>query len=1436
MTRAATGAIEITQGAFRSGAASLNVSASLAPDGVPTALSLDGRVGARDGAPIALPGGGGGATLGSATLTANLGRSADGAFEVSAEITDLDTEVLAAPSASLTATGRAQNLADPDARAVALTLTGRADGLGSDNADVASALGARLALDAEATWQAGAPARIERAQVDSETLAATFEGAVGDAILGRFSLSAADLSVFSSLAGRDLSGRITASANGSVGFDGLFDLSIDATSDSLALGLGGPDQLFAGQTRVTGGAARGGDGIAFQNLVVTNPQLNVAADGAVGARGADLRVSASLTDLNPIDARLGGPLSADLTVSGSAAAPQVDARLSSDRITLSGTALDDLDGTFRGTLSEQTGGDFNVEGQLALSGLYAGEPLRLSADIEKDGGTQALRRLEAQAVDARARGEVVLRDGLASGNLSISIPELSRLAPLLLLGDASGNITAQVALASSGAAQNATVDANVQDLRVGSLALGFASANVDAQDIFGVPAVDGRAQVRALDVGGFDVGTATLTAVREGTATDLTINADLQGAGLSASGRLETITGGFAATVQRLRLEGPERAATLEAPARVEVTEAITIDTATLSVGDGQVTLGGVLGDTLNFEANITALPLAIANLVQPDLGVSGVVSGTIDLEGRRDDPTASVNLKADEVSAQILRARGVAPVSLEAIGSVHAGTATIETLSAAVAGGTLNVRGTVGSTLNVDASLTGLPLALANVAVPDLDLSGTLSGEAAVRGRLRRPSADFSVRVADGSAAPIRAAGLDPLTAEVSGRLEGSTVTLAKAEAQLGEGSLSVTGTAGRRLDLDVVLTSLPLAIANGFQPGLGVEGSLSGTAQIGGRPSKPVVSFDISSPALSSAATRSAGFASGTLRASGTVNGNAVTLREAVVAIGGGEVRASGPIAPRLGVKVDLTNLPLALAASAAPDLGLSGRLAGRVEARGPLTAPEASFDLSAADLSVAQLRAAGVGGISLNASGRFASNTITLASLSARGAGLSADASGQIPLGGSGLDLSLNATAPLTLANALLASRGARVEGSASVDLRVSGSLSAPSASGAVRASGVNFSDPQSGLIMRDGVVDAALTGDTVTLRRVTANLGEGTLSVTGTIGLAAPNVADLRVVLDKARFADGEFIAVTLDGDLTVQGGLTGTPEVSGRILVDRAEITVPESFAGTGGLIDVRHVRPSASVLETLRRARVGPFKDEGDESAGASGLLLDVTIDAPARIFVRGRGIDAELGGQVRVTGPISNVAPVGSFELRRGRLSILTQRVVFTEGEITLLGDLDPTIRLVAESQTSSITVRVIVEGSATNPTITFESTPELPQDEVLAQFLFGRSLNDLSTFQLAQLAAAVAELAGGGGGPNIFEQIRVFTGLDNLEIITDDQGNTAAEAGTYINDRIYLGVRAGEVSSGVTVNLDVTRHLRLRAEALTDETAVGIFYENEY
>jgi translocation and assembly module TamB len=283
-------------------------------------------------------------------------------------------------------------------------------------------------------------------------------------------------------------------------------------------------------------------------------------------------------------------------------------------------------------------------------------------------------------------------------------------------------------------------------------------------------------------------------------------------------------------------------------------------------------------------------------------------------------------------------------------------------------------------------------------------------------------------------------------------------------------------------------------------------------------------------------------------------------------------------------------------------------------------------------------------------------------------------------------------------------------------------------------------------------------------------------------------------------------------------------------------VDRAEFNVPAGLGGSATLIDVRYVDPSYDVLQTLRRARAGPFAEPEERGERATGLRLDVSVSAPRRIFVRGRGVDAEFGGEVTLTGPVSDIRPVGAFEMIRGRIVILGQRIVFTEGEVTLLGELDPQIRLVAETQANQVTVRVIVTGSVRDPEIRFESEPELPQDEVLAQLLFGRSVEDLSAFQLARLAAAVAELAGSGGGPGFLEQVRVFSGLDNLEIVTTEEGGTAAQAGRYIADNVYLGVRAGARSSGVTVNLDVTRNLSIRAEALTDESSLGIYFEREY
>jgi translocation and assembly module TamB len=276
--------------------------------------------------------------------------------------------------------------------------------------------------------------------------------------------------------------------------------------------------------------------------------------------------------------------------------------------------------------------------------------------------------------------------------------------------------------------------------------------------------------------------------------------------------------------------------------------------------------------------------------------------------------------------------------------------------------------------------------------------------------------------------------------------------------------------------------------------------------------------------------------------------------------------------------------------------------------------------------------------------------------------------------------------------------------------------------------------------------------------------------------------------------------------------------------------------VPESFGGSSAVIDVKHKDPSKAVAQTLKRAKADQPK-VATPTARPSVVRLDINVTAPNKIFIRGRGLDAEIGGSVRLTGPATDIQPVGAFDLIRGRLGILGQRITFTEGQVTLVGDLDPEINFVASTQGSDITVNVTVKGRVSDLQITFSSQPELPQDEVMARLIFNRSISELSPLQVARLAAAAAELAGGSHS-SLLDSLRKNTGLDDLDVVTDSKGNAGVRAGRYIRDNVYLGVEAGAAGSTKgTINLDITPNLKAKgAVSANGDSGAGLFFEKDY
>ncbi len=564
-------------------------------------------------------------------------------------------------------------------------------------------------------------------------------------------------------------------------------------------------------------------------------------------------------------------------------------------------------------------------------------------------------------------------------------------------------------------------------------------------------------------------------------------------------------------------------------------------------------------------------------------------------------------------------------------------------------------------------------------------------------------------------------------------------------------------------------------------------------------------------------------------------TLANGTTRIGNARLQVGGGAVTVGGTAGERLDLTVAIEALPVSIANVFAPDLGAGGTISGNAQVGGTPSAPTARFDLRANGLTVRAISEAGISPISLSGNGSFADNTVRIASLNASNdQGISLTGSGTVPLSGGGLNVRVDGNAPLGLGEAFLASRGTQLAGTVRVNATVTGSIADPQFGGLVSLSGATISDPLSNLRLNDVGVIAGLSGDRLNIQRASANLSTGgSVSASGSVLLTQDLQTDIDIVLSSARYTDGQTFSTTVNGQLSLTGPVARSPLLSGRVELARTEIIVPETFGGSDLLLDVDHIAPSEPIQRTLRR--VEQASPTPTPNARPVILNLDVTVSAPSRIFVRGRGLDAELGGQLTVRGPVNDIRPQGRFELRRGRLSILGQRIVLDEGSITLTGTLDPLLNFLARVESGDVTAFIRLQGRASDLDVSFESQPDLPEDEVLSQIIFGRSVGELSPFQIASLVSAAAQLTG-GANTDIVSGLRAGTGLDDLDVVSDADGNASVRAGKYIADNVYLGVEAGQ-NTKATINLDITEDLTARGTVGSDgESEIGVFFERDY
>ncbi|MBN9670310.1 translocation/assembly module TamB domain-containing protein [Roseibium aggregatum] len=567
---------------------------------------------------------------------------------------------------------------------------------------------------------------------------------------------------------------------------------------------------------------------------------------------------------------------------------------------------------------------------------------------------------------------------------------------------------------------------------------------------------------------------------------------------------------------------------------------------------------------------------------------------------------------------------------------------------------------------------------------------------------------------------------------------------------------------------------------------------------------------------------------------------NGNAV-IEPLELQLGNGSFAVSGTAGQTLDLNAELKEVPLNLANAFVSSLGLGGSLSGTVSAKGSASAPEANWSITGGGLIAKQLKDNGLSALTLKSTGSLKDDQISQSTSVTNSGGLDLKTSGTVGLAApNALAITLDGTVPTAAIKKPMLEAGIRADGAISLKGTVSGSAKAPTYQITATPVGLKVTSLSTGLTVQNIQGSATATQDRASLDGIRGELATGgTLAASGTVGLKNDFPADLSIKLDEGRYIDPGLVTASVDADVKIAGPLaspSASALISGKVNINKADISVPEYLPGSIPPVDVRHVNASRAVREQV--AELGGETKQSQAQQKSNPPRLNIVLSAPGRIFVRGRGLDAELQGNLNVVGTTADPQAIGAFSLKRGQLDILTRRLVFSEGTATFDGSLSPILNFVATTTVSDTTITVTVSGEADDPQIAFSSSPELPQDEVLALLLFGKSVGNLSATQVARLAAAIATLTGGSdNGP--LAQIRKSLGLDAIDINTDGDEGPSVAVGKYINDNIYLGVEqgTGSDSSRVKVDIDLDRGLKVRGEVGADGSSkAGIFFEKEY
>ena len=260
------------------------------------------------------------------------------------------------------------------------------------------------------------------------------------------------------------------------------------------------------------------------------------------------------------------------------------------------------------------------------------------------------------------------------------------------------------------------------------------------------------------------------------------------------------------------------------------------------------------------------------------------------------------------------------------------------------------------------------------------------------------------------------------------------------------------------------------------------------------------------------------------------------------------------------------------------------------------------------------------------------------------------------------------------------------------------------------------------------------------------------------------------------------------------------GSSRRPVVKGNVEVVKGLIRVPEipqSLHPLEGEALLWRDSLAVALRDSVVEVETFPAPPEQTEER-ASEPDFDVAIRIPSNFWIRGKGLDIELMGNLNIKQKGGKPIVAGELRAARGTLVFLGRTLDLERGTVTFYGgdEVDPSLDIVLRTTVEGNKIQILFGGTVKKPQVDLTSEPDMAEADIMSVLLFGRTFEDLDDDQANLVRRRSAEMIASLGAVKLQEEVGGQLGVDVVTVTSTgrDKEGTALSFGKYLNTRTLL------------------------------------------